>query len=97
METPAQKKRGLATPAPSTTSKRLAVPGTGGEVNRLQSELWAMRQRADEAAAAAAQEASAAALELLREKQRREELELQRDFLRRSEERLTTQLGEVRE
>ena len=56
----------------------------------------ALRQRVEEVQAEALKESNASALALLREKQRREEVELQRDFLSRAEKRLGEQIGEVR-
>ena len=66
---------------------------TRWEVRQLREELWEAKKRGEEARMTASNMASAAQLEALREKQRCEEIQLQRDFLEQSEKSL---LGQAR-
>ena len=61
-----------------------------------QAQLTSLRARCDELQAESESEARSHALALLRERQRGEELELQRDFVAKSEGRLKEQLAESR-
>lgn len=90
-----------ATPLPKRSALAVAPPSAAGaagdEVGRLQAQVYSLRQRCDDLQADSQHADSKHALDLLREKHKCEEIEQQRDFLMRTEERLKTQLAEARQ
>ena len=87
-----------ASDTPAAKRREALVPTSAGgdEVERLQVQAHTLRSRCDELQAEAQAEAKKAALELLRERQKREEAELHVDFLSRAESRLKDQLADAR-
>ena len=84
-------------PAPAPPAKRPAYSSSEADeldvqLQKAKQEAWDARQEAEELRIRTSRESAEAKLALLREQQRAEETALQRDYLRKSEQRLREQL-----